>query len=413
MSEKSESARCACHCTGLGKDSDRNGYSIGARRVWTMNGPPLDDHFVNVRDGRIVSLTAKPAYSPIYDFAGQCEILPGVFNMHTHLELSQLDAPLAVPERSGRRPMADWIVRLMEFRRSGRYDANHGIAEALLRREVLSETVALVDIVPPDRNEPISRQEDLGGGSIWCHGSRRPPFRYSFPELIAWTESSAREKLDLFRNRSVNSFSGLSPHAPQTVCPTLLEGAIELAIRTGKPLAMHLAETPEELQLLDSRDGPLLELMRRADPDYDPKAVLAGTRPRDYLELLSEAPQTLIVHGNYLDDKELRFIADHRETMSLVYCPRSHAYFGHEPYPLKKMLDLGIDVFLGTDSLASAPDLNLAHEIRFVLHRHPEIPPERIIHAATLGPARKLGLSEDFGTLQAGKTDRFAFLEND
>jgi len=173
---------------------------------------------------------------------------------------------------------------------------------------------------------------------------------------------------------------------------------------------MHLAETLEELQLLHHHTGPLLEMMQRADPDYDPKSVLLGTSPMDYLQLLSAAPSVFVIHGNYLDDEELRFLAMHRETMSVVYCPRSHAYFRHAPYPLQKMLDYGVRVLLGTDSLASVPNLSLVEEIQFVLQQHPEVPAEVVYRLGTFEGASALHLPQGFGAIHPGSPARFAVL---
>jgi cytosine/adenosine deaminase-related metal-dependent hydrolase len=199
----------------------------------------------------------------------------------------------------------------------------------------------------------------------------------------------------------------LSPHAPHTVCPALLEKAITKNV----PIAMHLAETLEELELLRHHTGALLEMMRRADADYDPKSVLLGKRPMDYLQLLSAAPKAFIIHGNYLDDEELRFLALHRETMSVVYCSRSHAYFRHAAYPLQKMLDYGVRVLLGTDSLASVPDLSLVEEMKFVLQHHPTIPPETVYRLGTFEGAAAFDLlQEGYGTIQPSSPARFALL---
>ncbi len=362
-----------------------------------MTGKPLDNCFINVVEGRIDSITQKPIQDEVYDFGDDCQILPGTVNMHTHLELSQLAGPLEMAKNTDdQRSMANWIAQLLQFRRSPEYNASAGIWAGLLRPEVLSETNALVDIVPADFVPDTTRLPIF-------------PAWYRFTELIAWTESKAAELLANQQLVPQNTRAGLSPHAPHTVCPTLLEGVIKL----GVPVAMHLAESREEIEFLATGRGPLLDLMRQADPDYDPKRIILGSRPMDYLVQLVKAPQALVIHGNYLDDEELEFLAAHRETMAVVFCPRSHAYFGHAKYPLKKMLDWGVNVLLGTDSLASVPDLSLAAEMRFVLKHYPEIAstitPEGVFRMGTILGAEFLG-QPDFGTLQPGSPARFTFL---
>jgi len=342
-----------------------------------MLGRPLENHWINITDGRVESVSPKPAYLPQY-LGEQSIILPAAINAHAHLELSQIEAPLDVPSRS----MSDWVAALLAFRRSADYNADEGIRQALGRPELLESTIAVADIAPRE--------------SSGQPGGLRPPLLRSYAELIAWRSEQIEENIP-------HTF-GLSPHAPHTVCPALLEKAINQNV----PIAMHLAETPEELQLLRHHTGPLLEMMRRADPDYDPKSVLLGKRPMDYLQLLSAAPSVLIIHGNYLDDEELRFLAAHRETMSVVYCPRSHAYFRHTSYPLQKMLEYGVRVLQGTDSLASVPNLNLVEEMQFALQQHPMVSPEVVYRLGTLEGAKALNLPEGFGTIQPGSPARFA-----
>ena len=344
-----------------------------------MLGRPLENHWINITDDKVESISASPAYLPAQYLGDQSVILPAAINAHAHLELSQLDSPLDVPSRS----MSDWVAALLAFRRSAEYNADEGIRQALCRPELLESTIAIADIVPYTTTEIGCRP------AVDC---------LPFAELIAWRSDQIDECVP-------RSF-GLSPHAPHTVCPALLEKAICQNV----PLAMHLAETPEELELLRYHTGPLLEMMRRADSDYDPKSVLLGKRPMDYLQLLSAAPSVLVIHGNYLDNEELQFLATHRETMSVVYCPRSHAYFRHTAYPLQKMLDYGVRVLLGTDSLASVPNLSLVEEMQFAIEQHPMVLPEVVYRLGTSEGAAALNLPVGVGSVQPGSPARFVIL---
>jgi len=391
-----------------------------------MLAAPLENHWLNIEEGRVESVSPKPACTQTQHLGSNSILLPAAVNAHAHLELSQLDAPLEVPSRL----MSDWVASLMAFRRSGDYDAERGIRRAVCRPDFSESTIAVADIVPPtiklspENNVPFSviplrfipafvnnsrngaQRNDgrlLSGGSLTfplSKGERTASLKYlPFVELIAWQKEAVGK-----RNAAPPAF-GLAPHAPHTICPALLENAIAQNV----PLAMHLAETLEELQLLQHHTGPLLEMMQRADPDYAPASVLLGKRPRDYLQLLSAAPKAFIIHGNYLDDEELRFLASHRETMAAVYCPRSHAYFRHRAYPLKKMLDYGVRVLLGTDSLASTPNLSLVEDMQFAIKQHPTVAPEIIYRLGTLEGAAAFDLlSDGLGTIHPGSPARFA-----
>jgi cytosine/adenosine deaminase-related metal-dependent hydrolase len=195
---------------------------------------------------------------------------------------------------------------------------------------------------------------------------------------------------------------GLSPHAPYSVHPVLLRQLAALSAARNVPLAFHLAESPEEIELLRSGAGPLRQLLEDLGV-WEPSAIARGTRPLDYLRIVSAASRTLVIHGNYLDDAEIEFLAGHRDRMAVVYCPRTHAWFGHAEYPLARMLASGVTVALGTDSRASSPDLSILAEIREAAGRHPEVDRPVILELATLRAARALGRESEIGSLEPGK----------
>jgi cytosine/adenosine deaminase-related metal-dependent hydrolase len=123
----------------------------------------------------------------------------------------------------------------------------------------------------------------------------------------------------------------------------------------------------------------------------------------EYLCLLSAAERVLVIHGNYLNRTELAFLAERAGRMSVVYCPRTHDYFRHAPYPLAEMLSRGVALALGTDSRASNPDLSLFEEMRFAARSHPAVSPKQILELGTIAGARALGIDGEAGSLTAGK----------
>jgi cytosine/adenosine deaminase-related metal-dependent hydrolase len=200
---------------------------------------------------------------------------------------------------------------------------------------------------------------------------------------------------------------GISPHAPYTVSPELVRSVAALSKAERFPVAMHLAESRDELELLASHRGKFVELLTSIGA-WHPAAIPQGIQPRDYLGLLAGAHQSLVIHGNYLTPSDWQFLAERRAAMSVVYCPRTHAYFGHEPYSLAGMLAAGVRVAVGTDSLASNPDLSLIAELRQIARQHPDVPPEQILYLGTLAGAEALGLAERLGSITTGKKARLA-----
>ena len=107
---------------------------------------------------------------------------------------------------------------------------------------------------------------------------------------------------------------------------------------------------------------------------------------------LASAHRALVIHGNYLDDEEIAFLAANAARMTVVYCPRTHDWFAHGAYPLEKMLAAGVTVALGTDGRGSSPDLSLLAEMRFAARRHPAVGLDRILQMGTILGAQGLGL---------------------
>jgi cytosine/adenosine deaminase-related metal-dependent hydrolase len=96
---------------------------------------------------------------------------------------------------------------------------------------------------------------------------------------------------------------------------------------------------------------------------------------------------------------------------SVVYCPRSHDFFGHEEHPVRQLLDLGINVALGTDSLASNTSLSMLDEIRHLFRNRKDLRPDEIIRAATLTGAAALNHGGSLGRLKPGYRADMAVLE--
>jgi cytosine/adenosine deaminase-related metal-dependent hydrolase len=110
-----------------------------------------------------------------------------------------------------------------------------------------------------------------------------------------------------------------------------------------------------------------------------------------------------IIHGNYLGASERRLLSEHRNQMSLVYCPRTHEYFGHAPYPLGEYLACGVNVAIGTDSRASSPSLEIGRDLLAAAKLHPDVPKSTLLAMVTLKAAEAIGAAEFFGSIRPGK----------
>jgi cytosine/adenosine deaminase-related metal-dependent hydrolase len=350
-----------------------------ARYIFPISSPPIADGFLTVEAGRIIEVGSTSSSSDVVDL-GNAALLPGLCNAHTHLELSHFERPLGDPSRG----FPAWIREVVAWRRER--------AERLTPEEIAAEDAAAIE---------RGWQESLAAGVTVVADVTN----VGAPQIFAPTYIPFREILGLPTNREDALYQqaaefiaggdtsprGISPHAPYTVGVDLLTKLAVLSAEHGFPLAMHLAESPDELELLHSHSGAFLPLLSELSA-WDPSAFPRGIRPLEYLKILATAARALVIHGNYLSEGEIDFLAACRDRLTLVYCPRTHAYFGHSRYPLPRLLEKGVNVALGTDSRASNPDLNLWNELRFVADTFPELSLDQILRLATLSGRRALGL---------------------
>lgn len=195
---------------------------------------------------------------------------------------------------------------------------------------------------------------------------------------------------------------GLSPHAPYTATPDLYRAAAKLADRKRMLLTTHILESADEREMFEQAGGALYEWLVRLGRDmYDCGGRSALENLRSYGV---HGPRVLGVHLNALDDDELDQVAD--AGMSVAHCPGSHEFFGHPAFPLEQLLARGVNVCVGTDSLASASagaTLDLFSELRRIRRAFPRVSAETILKLGTMNGAKALQAADRIGTIEPGK----------
>lgn len=388
------------------RQSPPDSFTLRARYVFPVSGPPIPGGCVSIAGDRIVAVgQSSSATSNIRDL-GNVAIIPGLVNTHTHLEFSDLAAPLGSPGMG----FAHWISQVTASR--GR--STQVAAETAESSQKIGESSVQRGL-----------QESLAAGTtsvgeIAVAGWSQEPFErvplevVVFRELICLSPARIPLAIDTAREHlesptAKNWSAGLSPHAPYTVHPELFARTMDLAVKYNAPVAFHLAESPDELELLRAGSGPFFDYLSGRG-FWVPGAIPLGTRPLDYLRQMARAPRGLVVHGNLLDDEEQAFVAQHRDRLSVIYCPRTHAFFGHPRHPLDRLLARGAHVALGTDSRASNPDLSLLEEMRFVARAYRELAGADVLRLGTLSGAEALGIERSTGSLTVGKYANLAVI---
>jgi aminodeoxyfutalosine deaminase len=352
--------------------------------------PPIRDGWLLVRKGEIAA-TGGPAdriphgHRDTVDL-GRVALLPGLVNAHTHLELSWLrDQVPPAPS------LPAWIRALMARRRTAAADDPAAIVAAV--REARASGTALVG----DISNTLASV-----GPLVASGLRAVVFR----ELIGFQPAAISRQIEALHAALGRAHPSrrvrvcLAAHAPYSVAPALFE-AIAAARPRGMPLSVHLAESPEELELLVSGGGGFRTLLEELGV-WDPAWPVPRCGAVDYLQRFGLLDgSTLIAHGVQLRDDELRRLA--RAGGTLVTCPRSNDRTGVGAPPIERFYASGVRVAVGTDSLASAPDLDVFAELAALRRLAPGVPARRLLDSATRQGARALGFGTELGTLEPGR----------
>jgi cytosine/adenosine deaminase-related metal-dependent hydrolase len=356
-----------------------------ARYVFPVAGPPLERGTFTFREGHIVAVSPHGQRTPDHDL-DDAAIVPGFVNAHTHLDLTGA---------KGRTPptpdFVGWLRQVIAYRRERTPeqvadDVRAGIAESLRGGTTLIGDIA-------------------AEGSSWGAVSAAPMRAIVFREMLGLSPERAKKAwwdMLLWSRHVANTPTcryGLSPHAPYSVNMSVIRSAAW----NGHNVAIHIAESRDELELLDHRRGSFVAFLNDLGV-WHPEGLATGIG--EVIRRTRRAPSALYVHCNYL-------AADTTfgRNATVVYCPRTHAAFGHPPHPFRDFLARGVRVALGTDSLGSNPDLSVLAEARFVRERYPDFDGATLLNMATLAGAEALGWAEQCGSLEPGKSADFAVVE--
>lgn len=359
---------------------------IAARGIWNGSGEPRPGR-VTIAGGRIDQILPP---GPAQIDLGDCLLCAGFVNAHVHLDLS-LPRPTDRLEGS----FDEWLKSVVETRRALGDDGITMAATLGAEEALASGTTALFDIDP-------------AGHSILAliHSPLR---RLILREVIALQSQPGPdlETLTTFLQGSPDTsheLRGISPHSSYTVHPQVLAQLLPFCRQHGAPWTMHVAEPEWERELLVEGSGEGAKFLEGFGAD--PTEFQRGETMIDSLSHSQDLTSNgLIIHGNQCRDDELATMA--KSGSALVWCPRSHQFFGRAPHPAPRAVEAGVPVLLGTDAKVSAGNLSMLEELRCAAATAPELQAEVIWQMATVNPRQWLaaaGYPEllGSGTLKVG-----------
>ncbi|HEU4829933.1 MAG TPA: amidohydrolase family protein [Gemmatimonadales bacterium] len=355
-----------------------------------MNGEPMPGGAVLIGPaGRIESVGAghavpEPPGTHAAHYPG-CIIVPGLVNAHTHLELTGLAGAIDAPD------FADWIRRIIALKAT--FDYGHFLAAA--RQGVADCFAAGVTTIADtgDSGAVIEALFEAGGSGVVYHEVFGPDPAQCEASLLGLQERVR----DRRRFTSERIAIGVSPHAPYTVSGPLYRAVAEWARSEGLPVATHLAEPPGEISLFRDGTGSLAEMWMRRGIALPGAAIT----PIEWLDrhgaLGAELLCVHVVHAGSEDIARMK-----RAEVGVAHCPLSNRAHAHGAAPLRALLEAGLRVGCGTDSVVSVGRLDLLAEAR-AARELAGLDAASALALCTRDAAQAIGLGEQVGTLTAGK----------
>jgi cytosine/adenosine deaminase-related metal-dependent hydrolase len=370
---------------------------LRARVVLPVSKPPIRDGAVLVAGKRIAAVGTwrdLSAHSRTQTFdLGETVLMPGLVNAHCHLDYTDMAGQFPPPK-----VFSDWLRLITETKSGWGYSdyAQSWLNGARMLVRTGTTSVADIEAVP-------ELLPEVWGGT---------PLRvFSFLEMIGikghrQPQTIVQEAVD--RINTLTGFRGrpgLSPHAPYSTVPELLRLGAQTARRRHLRLTTHVAESAMEFEMFARGRGEMFDWLQRSGREMSDCGLGSPVQHLECCGALSE--QLLAAHANYLAKHDAALLA--KRKVHVVHCPRCHSYFNHDPFPLRRLARAGVNVCLGTDSLASiykprrqGVELSLFEEMRALSRNEPSLSARKIVGMATLSGARALGMGGQIGELAEG-----------
>jgi cytosine/adenosine deaminase-related metal-dependent hydrolase len=365
--------------------------SFKADYIFPVNAAPLKNGIVTVDgSGKIISVTDQNTHSetndkPVEHLSGI--ICPGFINTHCHLELSHLRGKI-----EQRRGLVNFIKEVQKFRGA---DINQ-INDAAVRADdemYQNGIVAVGDIVNTNVSIPIK-----AGSKLYYHN-----FIECFgflPDKATTVFDNARALLSEFKPQSCS----ITPHAPYSVSKELFK-LIRNYNEDGKNLiSIHNQESEDENKFYRYKTGSFLDLYDAFGIDISFFKPQARNSLQSIIHFLSDKQEILMVHNTCTNLKDIYFLKRFDRKIHWCFCPNANLYIENTLPKVALFIDKGVNITLGTDSLASNGSLCILNEMRTLQKNFPSLSTAQLVEWGTINGAKYLGIDDEKGTLEAGKT---------
>jgi cytosine/adenosine deaminase-related metal-dependent hydrolase len=310
--------------------------------------------------------------------------VPGLVNAHVHLDLTDV----------GRQPFDGDFVSWVKMLQGMRDGSEQGVCAAVRRGAAMSRAAGVTTV----------------GDIAWWRGAewsidelRRTGLRgVAFAEIIGLDEHYPTQpmrslKQAMAMEREAGGVRvGLEAHAPYSTGREIYEAVTKEAEREDVAVCTHLAEMEAEFDFVRNASGIFRGFMEELGTWRETYAAMydEGLRPVRWMEQWLKRRRWLLAHCNYVNDEEIELLA--KCGASVAYCPRASEYFGHTVHRYREMMEAGVNVCLGTDSIVCHGSLSIIDEMRR-LHERDGTDAMTLLKMGTVNGMKALGMTESSG----------------
>jgi cytosine/adenosine deaminase-related metal-dependent hydrolase len=318
-------------------------------------------------------------------------LAPGFVNAHCHLELSHLKD--IVPEHTG---LIRFLQHIPAFRNNftdeQKREARHAAYQELLE----NGTVAIGDIANTRETLDVRALDQMHIHTFAeALGFNPTPERMYQSTEQAFEEFTAQQLGEKVLRQS------MTPHAPYSVSPPFFK-----LIDQHRPeavLSIHNQECCAENEYYISKEGMVRELLSGLGIDDSFFEPSGRTSMQTYLDWLSPSHPVIFVHNIFTTKADIEVARGKIPNAFWCLCPNANLYIENALPPIDMFMEEGLDICIGTDSLASNHQLNILSELTTIKQRLPQLDWEVLLTWATWNGARALQMENIIGSIEPGK----------
>jgi cytosine/adenosine deaminase-related metal-dependent hydrolase len=365
--------------------------SFTADYVYPVCADPIKNGIVTVDDaGKIISITESP--SPDIENTATERlsgvIVPGFINTHCHTELSHLTSKIA-PGNG----LISFIKDVQNFRNTEK----QAIVEAAQNADEEMYNNGIVAVADTSNSNFTI---DLKAKS--------KQYYHTFVEIFGFLPESADELFakalalaEEFKPQSVS----VTAHAPYSVSKELFKLIKRHSDSGGDNLlSIHNQECEDENKFYRYKLGGFIDLYKHFGINIDYFRPQARNSLQSIIPLLTNRQKILMVHNTCTNLKDIYFIKRFDRKINWCFCPNANMYIEKRLPKVELFVNQGLNITLGTDSLASNDKLCILSEMRTLQQNIPSLNFDTLLQWGTSNGAKFLGVDNDMGTIEVGKT---------